>query len=246
MSRFWREGHSFTSRLGNDYWVEGHWVERDDWDRFSYQAPPAPEPSPAVTRNLASGRQANFSDANASCPVCGKPVFYYQNEHGSRVFFNHPGPPWEKHGCTDNPALKSLRPLMDLLPVYAHTASVNREPVNLNLPNYILPTAPVEPSTGKWICMVVLRRIERENVLWIRYRPFHEAPGKSFRFSVAANIDCPKTGDTFYMHENVVSFFSFKEFRPIDLVVDLCLPRAKVSKKRRKADQRKRNKMLKS
>jgi hypothetical protein len=33
--------------------------------------------------------------------VCGASVYYYQNEHGSRVFFDELGPPWPKHPCTD-------------------------------------------------------------------------------------------------------------------------------------------------
>lgn len=41
---------------------------------------------------------------NVACPVCGKPVFYYQNEHNSRVFFDQLGPPWPKHACTDRSA----------------------------------------------------------------------------------------------------------------------------------------------
>lgn len=44
----------------------------------------------------------SISNPNASCPVCGERVFFYQNSHGSRVFFDHPGPPWPKHPCTDN------------------------------------------------------------------------------------------------------------------------------------------------
>jgi hypothetical protein len=39
---------------------------------------------------------------NARCPVCGCRVFFYQNEYGSRVFFDDLGPPWPKHPCTDN------------------------------------------------------------------------------------------------------------------------------------------------
>ena len=30
-----------------------------------------------------------FVNSNAHCPVCNAPVFFYANEHGSRVFFNH-------------------------------------------------------------------------------------------------------------------------------------------------------------
>jgi hypothetical protein len=44
---------------------------------------------------------ACFVNPNARCPVCGDPVFYYQNAFGSRVFFDELGPPWPKHPCTD-------------------------------------------------------------------------------------------------------------------------------------------------
>jgi len=47
-------------------------------------------------------RAACFVDHNARCPVCYEKVFYYQNAHGSRVFFDELGPPWTKHPCTDN------------------------------------------------------------------------------------------------------------------------------------------------
>jgi hypothetical protein len=45
---------------------------------------------------------ACFIVPNAKCPVCGESVYYYQNEHGSRVFFDELGWPWPKHPCTDN------------------------------------------------------------------------------------------------------------------------------------------------
>ncbi len=51
------------------------------------------------------GYSACFVNPNATCPVCQAAVFYYQNDRGSRVFFDHLGPPWPKHGCTDNPSL---------------------------------------------------------------------------------------------------------------------------------------------
>ncbi|MGC4868151.1 DUF1707 SHOCT-like domain-containing protein [Micromonospora sp. DT53] len=31
-------------------------------------------------------------------------VYFYANEHGSRVFFDDVGPPWPKHPCTDHPS----------------------------------------------------------------------------------------------------------------------------------------------
>ncbi len=47
---------------------------------------------------------ACFVNPNATCPVCNASVFYYQNAHGSRVYFDDLGPPWPKHPCTDNDA----------------------------------------------------------------------------------------------------------------------------------------------
>lgn len=44
----------------------------------------------------------SYTDPNASCPVCGASVFFYQSPHGGRVFFDELGPPWPKHPCTDN------------------------------------------------------------------------------------------------------------------------------------------------
>lgn len=62
---------------------------------------------------------AAYVNPNAKCPVCQKSVFYYQNEHGSRVFFNAPGWPWEKHPCTDTKDARGR-------PVYAVGPSVGQ------------------------------------------------------------------------------------------------------------------------
>lgn len=45
---------------------------------------------------------ASYVNPNATCPVCGAQVFYYQSPCGGRVFFDELGPPWPKHPCTDN------------------------------------------------------------------------------------------------------------------------------------------------
>jgi len=36
---------------------------------------------------------------NSKCPVCKQPVFYYTNEYGSKVYFDHAGDTWPKHPC---------------------------------------------------------------------------------------------------------------------------------------------------
>jgi len=42
-----------------------------------------------------------FLRPNATCPVCSARVWFYCNSYGSRVYFDEPGWPWPKHGCTN-------------------------------------------------------------------------------------------------------------------------------------------------
>ena len=71
--------------------------------------------------NLRKLTYRSFVNPNALCPVCGITVFFYQSEHGGRVFFDALGPPWPKHPCTDNrksvKALSSQRKLREATPL---------------------------------------------------------------------------------------------------------------------------------
>jgi hypothetical protein len=42
----------------------------------------------------------SYVNPNATCPRCGKNVYFYQSPFGGRVYFNEMGPPWPKHGPT--------------------------------------------------------------------------------------------------------------------------------------------------
>ncbi len=91
--------------MGTEHWVEGHWVERYDWDRSSgYNSYLSYARERLSSLGALSSSTSRFVNPNAKCPVCGEDVFYYENEFGSRVFFDELGPPWPKHPCTDNPA----------------------------------------------------------------------------------------------------------------------------------------------
>jgi len=48
-----------------------------------------------------------YTKANAQCPVCNAPVYFYQSDRGGRVFFDELGPPWPKHPCTDTTATRT-------------------------------------------------------------------------------------------------------------------------------------------
>lgn len=105
MTRFRRSGHYRTSKYGVVHRVSGSSVERDEWDRGASQLSQARTDARLGELRARTGTSA-FVSPNARCPVCGEPVFYYQNEFGSRVFFDELGPPWPKHPCTDNTQLR--------------------------------------------------------------------------------------------------------------------------------------------
>ncbi len=109
MTTFKRSGFYRTSKLGKRHWVVGHYVDRDYWERSSY-APNNHSPDVVLDRaGVLRSRSARFVSSNATCPVCGAHVWYYQNEYGSRVFFDDIGWPWPKHPCTDNNGSYSIR-----------------------------------------------------------------------------------------------------------------------------------------
>lgn len=51
----------------------------------------------------------SFTTPNASCPVCGERVWFYESPHGGRVYFDDLGPPWPKHPCMDMGRTPSTR-----------------------------------------------------------------------------------------------------------------------------------------
>ncbi|MEV4414490.1 DUF2510 domain-containing protein [Catellatospora sp. NPDC049609] len=112
MTTYRRRGHWRRSPGGGRHWVGAHDVTRagsTPWRRpssaRSYRAvayvpvPRAPQPPRSFS--------ARWLRPNARCPVCGALVFFYANEHGSRVFFDEVGPPWPKHPCTDTAAYRA-------------------------------------------------------------------------------------------------------------------------------------------
>lgn len=119
MTRFWRDGHIRIGPYGDEHWVEGHWVERDAWNRAGNSR----------SWDFLSGYSADkgmtsaYLVPNATCPVCGDRVFFYGNEHGSRVYFDELGPPWPKHPCMDEPETRRRRVKSDAPMPAIRTAS---------------------------------------------------------------------------------------------------------------------------
>jgi hypothetical protein len=95
-------------------------------------------------------RYETYVNPNASCPVCGDSVYYYQSPHGGRVFFDELGPPWPKHPCTDKCIRRDL-------PVFAFATGS------------VLTKRHLEPDPNKWQPLIpkkirLRKRVERVEV----------------------------------------------------------------------------------
>lgn len=241
MSRFWREGHYRTSRWGDVHWVEGHWVDRSDWSRWSY-APPPPPPAPATRQSVTTfttydGRRANFTIPNATCPVCGARVFFYQNDHGSRVFFDSLGPPWPKHPCTDQEQLRLPRAAASLQqPRLKELPDATRKLLETILEDRADQGAPV--LEDGWAPFIVVRRSDRDGTSFFTVRPLAGADAKRLRVSTAARPDLPTADETVYVRGLQLSFFSFELFEPVEVPITLKV--GKISKAGRRKGRRKR------
>lgn len=121
MAQYQRRGHYRQGKNGQRIWVSGHTVNRSSGSNYfrdpspnsrynsGYSTPTAPA-STTTGAAFAKGRlprSTRWVKANASCPVCGALVYFYSNEHGSRVYFDEVGPPWPKHPCTDTGSARS-------------------------------------------------------------------------------------------------------------------------------------------
>lgn len=164
MTTFWREGH-----YRNGSWVDGHWVTRDEWDRFSLYSP-APQKSYKIEQTIFS----SFTIPNATCPICGDHVFYYENIHGSKVWFDDLGPPWPIHGCFEKNNSSTAYPKSPI-----QNQKVNSLPqtstTSLSLGSGILSLNRPQQNQASWISKVpciIQKNIKRSGKSYVTAKVF--------------------------------------------------------------------------
>lgn len=213
MTRFFREGHWRISHLGTEHWVEGHIVERDDWERScsSYYEPDAQVLKMLREYEADGSRTACFVRPNARCPVCGESVFYYQNEHGSRVFFDELGPPWPKHPCTDlsisgrhgTSRAKRTKPLeprsiAEIVEIRSLKPAVYLDDDEIFLEKY---------GARPWETMTVEKRFRAPEENLIVARSLEKADLRCFYFSFYSRRRYLEPGTVFFRKRKEISFF---------------------------------------
>lgn len=86
----------------------GMWYGNHPYTGCGWVQPNEPRPRTlGEQKGTFSAEAAGFTVPNASCPVCGASVFFYQSPYGGRVYFDSLGPPWPKHPCTTHEYLAS-------------------------------------------------------------------------------------------------------------------------------------------
>jgi len=166
----------------------------------------------ALKRVAARSSSGCFVNPNARCPVCNAGVFFYANEHGSRVFFDHLGPPWPKHPCTDIPR--------DYVPRDRQPA---RRPRGLT--QELISAANVaglfngkifgRRAADEWTLLVVLtaHREREENAITAEFLDAHEAETMAFTCRSALPVFEP--GDFLNKKGNQISFLDKETLRPV-------------------------------
>lgn len=214
---FWRDGFWRTSVNGNVHWVEGHWVERDDWGRSSggKVAGFAPDHPEAARWFTAFSSGASYSSCyinpNAECPVCGSEVFFYANAAGSRVYFDELGPPWPKHPCTDNsPQLvgdENIRPMLcdrGEKPWFRSAFTSNHR-------DYIVAKRKARghgDRVSPWRLIQAVRNQKEECLLVVECMdPFRSLERLAYRLTEHIPIDLTKN-DILYCYTNGIGYFS--------------------------------------
>jgi hypothetical protein len=116
-----------------------------------------------LKRNSANSISGCFINPNARCPVCSAPVFYYENNRGSRVFFDDLGPPWPKHPCTDHSSRRVLPYSRVTTAPTRRLLGLTQELItNANIVGVLRSKSLGERNADEWALLIVIQ-IERHN-----------------------------------------------------------------------------------
>lgn len=142
---------------------------------------------------------AAWVNPNAMCPVCGQVVYYYQNNAGSRVFFDELGPPWPKHPCTDNKRDAQPYELTSRSPVVRPLPEVRSYKDAAKKAHIEIPTSPPV------IVLVVLEC--RKDRLEVAPAAAPTTFSESYRIVSSDSDVRPRKGDLAFRSGRAMSFF---------------------------------------
>jgi hypothetical protein len=200
-------------------------VGRYTWDRTSYSHSNGTSLYGTLLRDAraARGYTSTFINPNANCPVCGAEVFFYQNQHGSRVFFDELGPPWPKHPCTDNAAGTGAIATR----ATGSTAPPIRSDQETSLVEQWLRSASLDPEQdfisryelSPWAAYRMEGRFGgRRNSVMVLRRLSQQKPGRIYLR--VRGLTLLPVGTLVFYYKGWISFFDESDLRPVELEVE--------------------------
>lgn len=235
MTEFSRSGYRRTSKYGVRHWVNPHTVIRYHWDRSAGRGAYSYGRRTLDQYQASHGWVSTFVNPNAHCPVCGASVFYYQNQFGSRVYFDELGPPWPKHPCTDGDDALHGRSNRRTRGNQDEVAPRLRNPNEIESISSATKSLGVDRGaefrirygTSPWTPLLVTKAYRSGAACLIAALPY----GDPNRRPVYLEFESPKnlmhTGDTFFRRRRRISVFDKKQQVPSELaVIAIMTPRA--------------------
>ncbi|MBR1325729.1 hypothetical protein [Bradyrhizobium ottawaense] len=165
-----------------------------------------------LKRESARSIGACYVNPNARCPECNASVYFYANEHGSRVLFDHLGPPWPKHPCTDIPRDYVPR---DRLPQRRARGAVQELISAANIIGLFDSKVFGHRAPDEWTVLVVLSvaRIGDENTVAAEYLDSRD--GETTTFACRSELPIFDAGDFINMRGDEISFVHKDALRPV-------------------------------
>lgn len=165
-----------------------------------------------LKRESARSIAACYVNPNARCPECNASVYFYANEHGSRVFFDHLGPPWPKHPCTDIP--RNYVP-KDRSPQRRARGAVQELISAANVVGLFDNKVFGRRAPDEWTVLIVLSvdRIGDENAVSAEY--LDSRNGETTTFACRSELPIFDAGDFINMRGDEISFIHKEALTPV-------------------------------
>lgn len=133
---------------------------------------------------------------NAKCPVCGQSVYFYANDHGSRVYFNELVPPWQKHECTDRRKLVHKAPNTTGAPVRRSQTDLNEIMEAARVANVsFLGSRKSKRKKSRWILYLVVDVKRSGARTTVFAESISDGQNKKVEFAIFAKSAVIETGD---------------------------------------------------
>lgn len=221
MTRFWRDGFYRTNQYGTTFWVDGHWVERDQWYRDNFFDNDIEYwRSTFEEMRVRNSSTAQFISPNAECPVCSQPVFYYQNKNGSRVFFDELGPPWPKHPCTSNLHEKAITESFSIKPNFRSEDEIITVLGGMEIASFYPDVSfEIKYGTKPWLVTKLAERFKSPAGVYFVLNSFENEDVKKIFLFLKKLPGYLKHGSPIFYKREKIAFFDIDKFEQVELSV---------------------------